>query len=65
MLRVVYSSHDGGRIAYHDGNSATLQEEAMGSRFPSDTLESGADLSDERCGPRTRAADYCYNYIAV
>ena len=31
MLRGVYSSHDGGRIAYHDGNSATLQEEAMGS----------------------------------
>ena len=33
MLRGVYSSHDGGRIAYHDGNSAMLQEEPMGSRF--------------------------------
>ena len=42
MLRGVYSSHDGGRITYHDGNSATLQEEVMGSRFPSDSLETGA-----------------------
>ena len=48
MLRGVYSSHDGGRIAYHDGNSATLQEEAMGSRFLSDSLESGANLPEER-----------------
>ena len=35
MLRGVYSSHDGGHIAYHDANSAKLQEEAMGSQFPS------------------------------
>ena len=52
-----YSSHDGGRVAYHDGNSATLQEEAMGSRLLSDCLESGADLPEERCGPCTRAAE--------
>ena len=57
MLRGVYSSHDGGRIAYHDGNSATLQEEAMGSRFPSDSLESGTDIPEERCSPCTRAAE--------
>ena len=29
----------------------------MGSRFLSDSLESGADLPKERCGPCTRAAE--------
>ena len=57
VQRGIYSSNDGGRIAYHDGNSATPQEEVMGSRFPSDSLEPGADLPEERCGTCTRVAE--------
>ena len=29
----------------------------MGSWLPGDSLESGADLPEERCGPCTRAAE--------